>query len=445
MTAFTDGAGTGTVTSDIIGIDCGADCDETYDENTFVTLTAAPDSNSIFTGWSGGGCSSTDPCALTVDAGKAVTATFDLINSLPVAVTGGPYEAYEGTGVTLDATGSYDTDGAIVSYAWDLDNNGTYETLGSFANYDMSSLDGPGGPFTIGLRVTDDDGATGTATTTVTVLNSPPIADANGPYICVAGGALSLSGSATDPSASDTLVYAWDLDGDGAFETPGRDIEHIFQTAEVYLVTLKVTDDDGGEGTGQTTVTVQAKVVLSLPMGWNFFGWRTANGFYKGDSLPAQSDYATGVSLPEVPSLSTILSSLSLPESSYAVVIGPDGTVYVPDSPFNTLTSLLPGRSYWVYLTAPVLLEIPGLKLSDVTSTLQLEAGWVSVAYWGTDGAEPATAFACIAGLYDVVLDGMGRVYIPGSPFNTLLTARQSDGYYLHITGPGVLTYSCSP
>ncbi|MCL7487515.1 MAG: MBG domain-containing protein [Desulfobulbaceae bacterium] len=48
-----DGRGSGTVTSDPSGIDCGSDCEWLYEDSVQVTLTATPDANSRFTGWSG--------------------------------------------------------------------------------------------------------------------------------------------------------------------------------------------------------------------------------------------------------------------------------------------------------------------------------------------------------------------------------------------------------
>jgi hypothetical protein len=43
-----------------------------------VTLTATPAAGSQFTGW-GGACGGAGACAVTMDAAKSVTATFDLI------------------------------------------------------------------------------------------------------------------------------------------------------------------------------------------------------------------------------------------------------------------------------------------------------------------------------------------------------------------------------
>ncbi len=87
LTVTTGGTGTGSVTSAPAGIDCGLDCSETYGHGTVVTLTAAPAVGSMFTGWSGA-CTGTGSCIVTMDAAKAVTATF-AINSYTLSYTAG--------------------------------------------------------------------------------------------------------------------------------------------------------------------------------------------------------------------------------------------------------------------------------------------------------------------------------------------------------------------
>ncbi|MBN2107933.1 MAG: DUF1566 domain-containing protein [Deltaproteobacteria bacterium] len=73
------GYGDGTVTSNPAGINCGSDCSESYTATgTEVTLSATPAPGSTFTGWSGGGCSGTTTCTLTVDSNVTVTAAFDI-------------------------------------------------------------------------------------------------------------------------------------------------------------------------------------------------------------------------------------------------------------------------------------------------------------------------------------------------------------------------------
>jgi len=71
------GTGSGTVSSEPAGIDCGADCTETFDYNTVVTLTAEVATGSTFTGWSGA-CSGTDTCVVTMIAARSVNAAFSL-------------------------------------------------------------------------------------------------------------------------------------------------------------------------------------------------------------------------------------------------------------------------------------------------------------------------------------------------------------------------------
>lgn len=73
-----NGTGSGTVTSNPSGIDCGSDCSETYNPDTSVTLTATAATGSTFTGWSGEGCSGTGTCTVLIDAVMSVTANFDL-------------------------------------------------------------------------------------------------------------------------------------------------------------------------------------------------------------------------------------------------------------------------------------------------------------------------------------------------------------------------------
>jgi hypothetical protein len=70
------GEGSGTVTSSPPGIECGATCAADFDEGTSVTLTAVPDPGSEFTGWSGGGCSGTATCSVTLGEATGVVAGF---------------------------------------------------------------------------------------------------------------------------------------------------------------------------------------------------------------------------------------------------------------------------------------------------------------------------------------------------------------------------------
>jgi alpha-tubulin suppressor-like RCC1 family protein len=89
LTVTRTGNGGGTVSSSPAGISCGMDCDETYPSGTVVTLTATPNGGSVFAGWTGGSCSGTGTCAVTLAAATTVSARFDLLSfALTVSRTG---------------------------------------------------------------------------------------------------------------------------------------------------------------------------------------------------------------------------------------------------------------------------------------------------------------------------------------------------------------------
>ena len=72
------GNGSGTVTSSDGNINCGSTCSETVTSGTSITLTATPNANNTFAGWSGGGCGGTGTCTVTVTASTTVIATFTI-------------------------------------------------------------------------------------------------------------------------------------------------------------------------------------------------------------------------------------------------------------------------------------------------------------------------------------------------------------------------------
>lgn len=78
LTVGKKGTGSGTVSSNPTGINCGSTCAYTFPYNSSVTLTDAASTNSIFTGWSGAGCSGTGTCVVNLSTAQSVTANFNL-------------------------------------------------------------------------------------------------------------------------------------------------------------------------------------------------------------------------------------------------------------------------------------------------------------------------------------------------------------------------------
>jgi uncharacterized repeat protein (TIGR01451 family) len=87
LTVLKQGNGNGTVSGG--GIDCGATCTDAIFEQSGVTLSAAPDGQSAFLGWSGAGCTGKGPCQITMDGNKTVTALFNrTVGSVMLPKTG---------------------------------------------------------------------------------------------------------------------------------------------------------------------------------------------------------------------------------------------------------------------------------------------------------------------------------------------------------------------
>ena len=70
------GSGSGTISSNPAGINCGSTCSAAFPDDSYVTLTGSASSGSTFTGWSGGVCSGASPCTVRMSEARNVTATF---------------------------------------------------------------------------------------------------------------------------------------------------------------------------------------------------------------------------------------------------------------------------------------------------------------------------------------------------------------------------------
>jgi len=90
----------------------------------------------------------------------------------PVAsFTSSPTSPAPGQTITLDASSSYDPDGAIVSYRWDLNGDGTTDASGSVAQVRYSNA----GTATVRLTVTDNSGLQNAATKTIVIAVTGPV------------------------------------------------------------------------------------------------------------------------------------------------------------------------------------------------------------------------------------------------------------------------------
>ena len=148
--------------------------------------------------------------------------------------------------VAFDGSASSDTDGTIASYAWTFGDGAT--ATGAVAAHAYIAA----GTYTATLTVTDDQGATGSKSVSITATapNAAPTAKittdkTSGPTPLV----VAFSGA----GSSDIASYSWTF-GDGATSTAAT-VSHTYSAAGVYTATLKVTDNRGATSTATTSIT----------------------------------------------------------------------------------------------------------------------------------------------------------------------------------------------
>jgi hypothetical protein len=84
--------------------------------------------------------------------------------------------------------------------------------------------------------------------------NLPPVANAGGPYEGAVGEEITFNGSGSIDLDGNIVAYEWDFGDDttGSGKTP----THTYTAADVYYVTLTVTDDTGAVDSSGTNVLI---------------------------------------------------------------------------------------------------------------------------------------------------------------------------------------------
>jgi predicted extracellular nuclease len=207
-----------------------------------------------------------DPGPYRASDHDPVVIGLNLESAPPTVDAGGPYTVAEGGSITVTASGN-DPEGRALTYAWDLDNDGTFETSGQSATFSAAGLDGPS-TRTIRVRTVDPDGLSDVAPATVTIQNVAPTASFNAPASTPAGFAFTLSlTSPSDPAPADTFTYAFDCgSGYGAFG-PSASASCTPTDPGTVIVHGKIRDDDGGfteyAATVEVTVTRDSLCALT--------------------------------------------------------------------------------------------------------------------------------------------------------------------------------------
>jgi hypothetical protein len=190
----------------------------------------------------------------------------------PTAEAGGPYVENEGTQVNFDGSASSDADDDNLTYRWDFQNDGIWDTV--WSNSSTASYTWYDDYTGTVLMEVSDGLVTSTDTADVMVNNVDPSVEAGQSQTADEGEPMEFRGNYTDPGL-DTHTALWDW-GDGTppelgtveWENDPPDStgnvtgSHTYCDSGVFNVTMTVTDDDGGTGND----AVKAKVNNVPPM-----------------------------------------------------------------------------------------------------------------------------------------------------------------------------------
>ena len=228
-----------------------------FPKGSVLTLTAVPDANSAFTGWSGSGLSgAASPLEITLDANKTVTATFDVLRfDLAVNIVGGGSGTISANPVPEISTGKYKY-GTVVTLTPNPDTGSVFTGWGG-------ALSGWANPATV--TITGDTVITANfrpdSQNTAPTFTSAPVETAGKGFI------YNYHVATTDSNGDQVALTivdkpAWlNLVTDGAGNAT---LQGVPPTPGNYTVTLEVRDALGGVTTQTYTLTVRYEIMFIL-------------------------------------------------------------------------------------------------------------------------------------------------------------------------------------
>ena len=172
-----------------------------------------------------------------------------------------PVSVESGGTLELHGDGSYDLDGKIIKFEWDVDGREGYEIdAGAHPSTEAQIFilgSGDTEERTIGLRVTDDTRLTTEFSRKVTIVRAAgpgPTAS----FTVTPNPVQARTAALFDATASvNATSFEWDFDGDGTFEgTPAARVEHGYTSQGTRNVTLRVRNTAGVADTETVAVKV---------------------------------------------------------------------------------------------------------------------------------------------------------------------------------------------
>lgn len=205
----------------------------------------------------------------TFDTVNVVVTNQAVPNTAPVAVIANPNQTIQlpTTPITLDASGSYDSDGYIAAYSWSYVSGPTQYNLTQNNQSKATLSNVTTGTYVFRVTVTDNNGSSNSTNISLTFLAPPnltPIASIKPvSNITLPNNTAFLDGTASSDPEGKSLSYVWSLaEGPTQFtlQNPTNASTNVNGLVEgKYTFQLKVTDPEGSHHTAYTSFEVLAK------------------------------------------------------------------------------------------------------------------------------------------------------------------------------------------
>jgi len=209
---------------------------------------------------------------------NVATRTVTVNNVAPTATFNAPTSVGEGSAISLSLTSPQDVAADLpgLQYAFDCGDGAGYGSFGSSNGTNCPTTDN--GTRMVKGKIKDKDGEETEYTATVQVKNVPPTVQITGaPVNSPEGTAISVGSTVSDPSSVDTeagFTYAWSVTKNGNTYSNGGNTNSFSFTPDdngTYVISIAVTDKDGGVGSDSKTITVTnvAPSIVSLSLSAN--------------------------------------------------------------------------------------------------------------------------------------------------------------------------------
>ena len=274
------GSGTGTVTSSPAGISCGATCTKNYNGGSFVTLVASAASGSTFSGWSGGVCSGTGVCTVSIMANKLVSAAFTKSSGASSTIVINDIAGFSmgctpGQLCTMPTWTTSTTANSGVSSAYWQEVGGGSLSLTSAGKVDLVNSRPARGTYYVQYVATDGTATTASEPIALSIPNNAPVLAKSGD-LAITGASLQnakyqfskferkvdIKAAFTDYDG-DNLSYSWsvkDLDTKKAGFISTTTGASELRARVAGNVTVTVVTDDGNGG------VVSQDIVVNIPV-----------------------------------------------------------------------------------------------------------------------------------------------------------------------------------